>query len=119
MALLDLNLQPSQRELRWFGILLLAFFGLIGGVVYWYSASILIASVLGGIGGFLCVTYYVVRPLRTPMYRGWIQATYPIGWVVSHGLLAIIYYLVLTPIGLIFRLLRRDALRRRGAEAES
>jgi hypothetical protein len=37
----------------------------------------------------------------------------PIGWVMSHVILGIIYYLVLTPIGLLLRALGRDPLRRR------
>jgi hypothetical protein len=39
--------------------------------------------------------------------------TFPIGFVVSHLALAIIYYLVFTPVALVFRLMGRDALRRK------
>ena len=34
----------------------------------------------------------------------------PIGFVLSHVLLAIVYYLVLTPIALVFRLIGRDVI---------
>lgn len=37
----------------------------------------------------------------------------PIGWVVSRALLAGIFYLVITPLALLFRLSGRDALARR------
>ena len=37
---------------------------------------------------------------------------YPIGWIISHALLAIVYYLVITPIGLGMRLFGRDPLQR-------
>jgi hypothetical protein len=44
----------------------------------------------------------------------------PIGWVISHVILAVIYYLVLTPIGLLLRAAGRDLLaRRRDPTAES
>ena len=39
--------------------------------------------------------------------------TYPIGWVVSQVVLAFMYYGVLTPIALFFRVRRRDLLARR------
>ena len=37
----------------------------------------------------------------------------PIGFVVSFVLLAVFYFLLLTPVALVFRLIGRDALRRR------
>jgi hypothetical protein len=39
--------------------------------------------------------------------------TLPIGFVVSFILLAVFYYLVITPIGLVFRLMGRDPLCRK------
>lgn len=37
----------------------------------------------------------------------------PIGFVLSHVLLAAIFYLVMTPIGLVFKLIGRDAMGRK------
>ena len=37
---------------------------------------------------------------------------FPIGWTVSLIMLAILYYGLFTPIGLVFRLIGRDALQR-------
>jgi len=37
----------------------------------------------------------------------------PIGFVLSHVFMAAIYYLVITPIGLLFRLIGRDAIGRK------
>jgi hypothetical protein len=37
----------------------------------------------------------------------------PIGWLVSHVVLAVVYYGILTPIGLALRLCGRDPLRRK------
>ena len=39
--------------------------------------------------------------------------TFPIGIVVSHLLIATVYYLCITPIGLLLRLRGRDVLKRR------
>lgn len=118
MALLELNLKPSERELRWFGAMLVAFFGIVGGLIFSAGAEGL-AKVLWVIGVSLGAIYYLVRPLRGVIYRGWIRATYPIGWVVSHALLAVIYFAVMTPIGLVFRLVGRDPLQRRFSKSGS
>ena len=39
--------------------------------------------------------------------------TYPIGWVVSHVVLAVLFLGVFTPVAVLFRLIGRDALARR------
>ena len=46
-------------------------------------------------------------------------AVFPIGWVVSHLLLGVVYFLVLTPIGLTLRALGRDPLERRFDQSAS
>ena len=46
-------------------------------------------------------------------------AVFPIGWTISRLMLAALFYLVFTPVGFGFRLIRRDALRRRQSEAPS
>ena len=52
-------------------------------------------------------------PVRRWIYVGWIYAAFPIGWTVSHVLIAGIYYLLITPIGLIIRATGRDPLLRK------
>jgi len=52
------------------------------------------------------------RTVRS-LYLGLSYATFPIGWLVSHAALAVIYYAVVTPIGWTMRRLGRDPLRRR------
>ena len=113
MSIIDIKWTPSKRELKWFGLLVLLFFGLIGGLVWWVTESRIAPIVLWTIGAAVCALYYALRPLRVPLYRGWMTAVYPIGWTVSHLVLGTIYYLVITPIGWFNRLFRRDPMRRR------
>ncbi len=105
--------RPSAGELRWFGLTLLAVFGVVGALLAWRLESLAAARALWLTGALLAAVYYAVRPLRVPLFRAWMAAVTPIGWAVSHALLALIYYLVLTPIGLVRRALGRDALDRR------
>ena len=56
---------------------------------------------------------------RKRIYVGWMFAVFPIGWVVSHLLLGVVYFLVLTPIGLTLRALGRDPLERRFDQSAS
>jgi len=54
------------------------------------------------------------------IYVGWMVLAFPIGWMVSQVMLAVMFYGLFVPIGLIFRLLGRDPLHRaRRAELKS
>jgi len=56
----------------------------------------------------------LIRPdwLR-PIFLGLTLATWPIGWVVGWVALAVLYFAIFTPIALLFRLIGRDALKRK------
>ena len=51
--------------------------------------------------------------LMRMVFLGMSYLTWPIGFVVSHVVLALVYYLVLTPIGLLMRLFGYDSMKRR------
>ncbi len=110
MALIQIDRNPSDSVLRWFGVMLLAFFGLIGGLVWLWGGALTASIILWGVGGVLFILFYALRPLQRPFYLGWIYAALPIGLTVSFILLGVVYFLVLTPIALVLRLLGRDAL---------
>ena len=83
MAIIDLRLDPTARELRWFGPLLALFVAVVGSIARWQFNAPTLSVVLWSGGGLLAAVYVLVRPSRLLIYRGWIYATYPIGWVVS------------------------------------
>lgn len=119
MAVIEINRNPSRRELAWFGWLLPIFTALLG-LLTWWRASLDAASWIWWIGGALSAVVFLVPPLRRPIYVGWMLAVFPIGWVISHTVLAAIYYLVFTPIGLLMKLVGYDPMhRRREPEAKT
>jgi hypothetical protein len=112
MALIRINKDPSRTQLAVFGVAWLIFFGIWGGIAaaqdHATAARILwtLAAVIPLAGLFF------PRGLRL-VYLALSYVTYPIGFVVSHLVLGLIYYLVFTPVGLIMRLFRYDPLARR------
>ena len=112
MAVIEINHHPSPRELRWFGLLLVVFAGVVGGLLRWPGDAPAAARVVWGAGAAVGAAYAVIPTLRRYVYLGWVYAVFPIGWVVSHALLALIYYAVFTPIGLILRLFGSDPMER-------
>jgi hypothetical protein len=111
--MLEIKKNFSQRELLWFGPLL-ALFVIIAGAILWRRLNLpALAYTLWCGAAVLIVLYYLLPAIRVSVYRAWLLTLFPIGWLVSHLLLALIYYLVLTPIGLLMRLAGYDPLRRR------
>ena len=112
MALLEINRHPTARELRRFGVLLAAFVALAGGLLYWRFEAPAAARMVWTAGAALVAIYVAVAALRRWIYLGWLYAAFPVGWTLSHVMLAAAYYLVLVPIGLLLRLFRGDPLDR-------
>lgn len=54
-----------------------------------------------------------------PVYWAAQKATNPISWVMTRLILGVFFYGVLSPVGLLMRVTRRDALRRRMARGEA
>jgi hypothetical protein len=95
-----------------FGLAWLVFFG-SGGYVAATGAKPALACGLWILaGGIPLAGLASPRGLRH-VYVALSYATYPVGFAVSHVVLAFVYYLVFTPIGLIMHLLRYDPLTRR------
>ncbi len=115
----DIPRDPSPRMLRQFAGLWLLFFGGLGtwqikfGDVELGCALLSVALVVGVVG--------LVRPSAVrSIFVAWMIAAFPIGWSVSLVLLAVMYYGLVTPLGLVMRLVRRDPLmRQRPADCAS
>jgi saxitoxin biosynthesis operon SxtJ-like protein len=112
MALLEINWNPDRRELRQFAVLCVVIFGLIGVDCLLRRGSLPAAAIFEAIAAAGVVGYFRPSFLR-PVYVAWMAVAWPIGWTVSHLLLLLVYYLVLTPIGLVMRLFGYDPLNRR------
>lgn len=113
MALLEINWNPTRKELRQFGFLCLLFFGGIGAWSWVRSGASLFAEIFLGLGVVGGVLGAIAPQLLKPIFVGWLVAAFPIGWTVSHLLLGFIYFFVLTPIGLLLRALGHDPMNRR------
>lgn len=107
----EVNRNPSRRELRQFsGIWFPAFFAVVGGLIAYRTGHWTVSMAIWAPALVLSVMGLVRPDWMRPIYVGWMLASAPIGWVVSRIILAIVYYLVITPIGLVIRLTRRDPL---------
>lgn len=105
--------EPSALELRYFGLMLAAFLGLVSALAWWRWRAPVAAWLLLSLALVVAVTYYALPPLRRPLLLAWRAALRPVQSTVSYLVLAIVYFLVFTPVGLILRVMGRDPLERR------
>lgn len=53
------------------------------------------------------------------LYKAWMKFAHALGWVNTRIILSIVYFLIFTPLALIFRLIGKDPMERRFDEAGS
>jgi hypothetical protein len=120
MALIKLNDNPSTRELRQFAAIWFpAFWLVVGAITYNAGGSTLVWSACVGVALVGALIGFRQPGFIRPVYIIWMYLAYPIGWVVSHLVMGIVFYLVVTPIGLVMRLCGYDPLRMRRRRAEA
>jgi hypothetical protein len=111
--MIEINRNPSRSELMLFGVLLGLFLALAGAVAFWRFGAARVAYVLWAAAAAAPLVYFALPPVRRPLYLGWMYAAFPIGWAVSHAVMAAAFFGVVTPTGLVMRLFGRDPLARR------
>jgi hypothetical protein len=120
MSLIRINRNPSRRQLLGFGVCWLLFFGCLGAAAMRRSASLNVAAILWAAALVVPLIGWAFPKFMRLVYLGMAYLAFPIGFAVSHVILGIVYYAVLTPIGLVMRLFGYDPLKRPfDARAES
>jgi hypothetical protein len=107
-----LNLNPSDKTLKEFAEFGMFILGLVAAPWLLYRGHDTMAIVFWATAIVLRVTAFVnPRWVKWP-FIALSAVTWPIGFVVSYLTLALMYYLIFTPVALVFRLIGRDALNR-------
>ena len=114
MVLMDINWNPDRNELRKFGETSLAMLNVIALIFYWLDRLSAVWSLyLCAAGLVIFILSRTATRLVKPLYLLLYAMALPIGLILTHILMAGFYFIILTPIGLIFRLIRRDPLKRK------
>jgi ABC-type uncharacterized transport system permease subunit len=115
----EINTNPARKELRQFAAIWFPLFCAgVGALLFWKVEAVRWAVGVWIAGGALGVTGWIVPALIKPIFVGLQYATYPISWVVSHVLLAVVYYLMVTPLGLVMGVFGHDPMARRKGMTE-
>jgi len=108
----------TRKELRHFGLLVGAVFAVIGIWPLVFRSEPLRLWALGP-GGLLILLGAVLPQVLAPIHNGWMRVGHVLGWINTRILLGIVFYGLVTPIGLVFRLIGKDTMRQVSAKDSS
>ena len=114
MPLIEVNWNPGNRELRRFAWIAALGSVAIAVVLHWAEGlDLRWCALIAAAGGAVAISPFVSLGITKAIYQVLVGATLPIGLVTSLLLMGLVYYGLVTPIGLLFRLMGRDVLHRR------
>ena len=93
----------DKKQIRKFGLIALIFFGILCGLGIWRNK--LLPTYLFGFLSVLGIGFVIVPFPLKPVYDAWLRLAHLIGRMITNLILILIYYFVITPAGLIKRLL--------------
>ena len=102
------EIASSPADLRKFGITMGIVFGLFGGYSAWRGHSFWIYR--AGAGAFFLVFGLIVPTRLKPIQKVWMTLALMMGWVMARVILCVLFFLAITPIGLILRAAGKDLL---------
>ncbi len=96
------NKNPTARELKQFGIVMLGGFAVIAGLVYWKSPDSIVSYILLGIGAVI-FSIEMALPIAVgrSVYVAWMTAATYMGMVMVPFFLTLLYFILLPPFALI------------------
>ena len=128
--MIDLNFDPDEKTLRQFGFVAFVGLGAIAALA-WFEQLIFAGGWLGaaretlalllvGIGALSALLSLVYPRANKALFVGLSLLAYPIGFALSYVILGTLFFVIVTPIGLVMRVLGKDPLEKRfAADADS
>ena len=105
------NIKSGTRELRQFGLTMGCAAGLLGMWFLWRGTT-WSTFVLSGAGIFFFCAFVFPLILK-PLHKVWMTLALLMGLVVTGLIMVVLFYFVVTPIGLAARLCGKDFLQRK------
>jgi hypothetical protein len=124
--MIQIDWNPPKKTLRNFGLIGLVAFSAFALMIHfhvWVFAKFhdtpTVRYVLFGLAAYCGATALVAPMTLKWLYVGMTVASYPIGFVVSYIVVGVMFFLIITPMAFIFRLIGRDGLHRKFEPAAS
>ena len=108
----EINKNPSAKELVKFGATFLGGMAVIGLLYYFVFHDQALAKGLWIAGGVVFALSFI-PPVARILYILWMGLGITMGLVTSPIILAVVFLVLITPVGLVFKLIQRDTMKRK------
>jgi Saxitoxin biosynthesis operon protein SxtJ len=106
------------KELRQFGLLVGGVFSVIGlWPMFLREEPLRLWAVV--LGSLLILLGSLAPTWLAPIHRGWMWVGHVLGWINTRIILGVIFYGLITPIGIVFRMLGKDTMRQSFSDTSS
>ncbi len=95
--------------MRSFGLTVGGAFIVLGGLLLWWGHPDT-ALILDSLGGLLVALGFLWPRGLSPIYRGWMRFAFILAWFNTRLILSLVFYLLITPVGFLLRLLGKRPL---------
>lgn len=102
------NIKETDKDVRKFGLTIGIVLMLIGGILLYYDRVSYYYFWLAAL--FLLIPAAVSPSILRPLNKVWMILAILLGWFMTRVILSILFYLILTPIGLIGKILGKEFL---------
>ena len=102
------NIKSEKSDLRKFGITIGIILLIITGFLFWKEKESF--QIFLTFGVVLCVLGVVIPVILKPIYWIWMIFATILGWAMTRVILGLLYFIIITPIGLILRLFGKQFL---------
>ena len=102
------KIESSPKKLREFGFVVGGFLCAIGILSFWRGRGSFPYFLAPGI--ILVITGAVKPSILKPVQKAWMTLAILMGWVMTRVFLSVLFYLAITPVGLLLRLMGKDLL---------
>jgi hypothetical protein len=119
--LVEINFNPDTKTLRQFGVIAFVGFGALGALAYYEmlvfsfglgEARLPVATGFVALGSVALLFSLVAPRANRLLFVGFTLLAFPIGFVLSYLIMGALYFLIIGPIAVAFRLFGRDSMHR-------
>ena len=111
----DIPFKPTNKALRQFAAAWLVFFLAFGAHQYLARKHVSLGLALMGMALVIGLLGLVKPSAVRWLFVGWMVVAFPIGWLISLLMVLVMFYGLITPVAVFFRMRGRDLLRRKRA----
>jgi len=104
------ELDLSEKALRKFGLMIGGIFLAIGLLLLWKSVWLDVRIIFIALGGTLFLGGVLLPLPLKYVYLIWMGFAFALGWIVSRFILIILFIFVITPIGIVAKLVGKQFL---------